>query len=47
MLKSQNPGANFVLDPQLDNDTHEVGRLGLSRVLLVNDARFPWVILVP
>lgn len=41
------PGAPFVLDPQLDNDTHEIGRMGLSRVLLVDDARFPWVILVP
>jgi diadenosine tetraphosphate (Ap4A) HIT family hydrolase len=40
-------GSGFVLDPQLDNDTHEVGRLGLCRVLLMNDARFPWIILVP
>ena len=37
----------FVLDPQLDNDTFEIGRLALSRVLLMNDARFPWLILVP
>ena len=40
-------GAGFVLESQLDNDTHEVGRLPLSRVLLMNDARFPWLILVP
>ena len=40
-------GSGFVLDPQLDNDTHEIGRMGLSRVLLMNDARFPWIILVP
>lgn len=40
-------GSGFVLDPQLDADTHEIGRLGLSRVLLMNDARFPWLILVP
>lgn len=43
----QMPDPSFVLDPQLDNDTHEVGRLGLCRVLLMNDARFPWLILVP
>ncbi|MDX1486195.1 MAG: HIT family protein [Alphaproteobacteria bacterium] len=24
-----------------------IGRLGLSRALLMNDSRFPWVILVP
>ena len=45
---SPQPSAQgFVLDPQLDNDTHEVGRLDLCRVLLMNDARFPWLILVP
>ena len=40
-------GSGFILDPQLDNDTYEIGRMGLSRVLLMNDARFPWIILVP
>jgi len=37
----------FLLDPQLDTDTHLVGRFALSRVLLMNDARYPWLILVP
>ena len=37
----------FTLDAQLDNDTCEIGRLGLCRALLMNDARFPWIILVP
>jgi diadenosine tetraphosphate (Ap4A) HIT family hydrolase len=37
----------FVLDPRLDADTIPIGRLGLSRVLLMNDARYPWLILVP
>jgi diadenosine tetraphosphate (Ap4A) HIT family hydrolase len=41
------PAAGFVVDPQIDNDTYEIGRLDLSRVLLMNDARFPWLILVP
>jgi diadenosine tetraphosphate (Ap4A) HIT family hydrolase len=39
--------APFVLDPRLSADTHVVGDLGLSRVLLMDDARFPWLILVP
>ncbi|MCU7372920.1 HIT domain-containing protein [Tahibacter amnicola] len=37
----------FVLDPRLANDSHVVGELALSRVLLMNDMRFPWLILVP
>lgn len=47
MPTSTNRPAEFVLDPQLDNDTYEIGRLALSRVLLMNDTRFPWLILVP
>ncbi|MGH8090315.1 MAG: HIT domain-containing protein, partial [Rudaea sp.] len=38
---------DFVLDPRLARDTHCVGDLELSRVLLMDDARFPWLILVP
>ena len=38
---------DFVLDPRLVGDTHRVGDLELSRVLLMDDARFPWLILVP
>jgi diadenosine tetraphosphate (Ap4A) HIT family hydrolase len=37
----------FALDPRLAADTLEVGDLGLSRVSLMNDASFPWLILVP
>jgi diadenosine tetraphosphate (Ap4A) HIT family hydrolase len=37
----------FELDPRLAADTHAVGDFELSRVLLMNDARFPWLILVP
>ena len=37
----------FQLDPQLDADTLPLGRLGLCRILLMNDARYPWLILVP
>lgn len=39
--------SQFALDPRLVADTAPVMILGLSRVLLMNDARFPWLILVP
>jgi diadenosine tetraphosphate (Ap4A) HIT family hydrolase len=35
------------LNPQLAQDTVPVGDLALSRVLLTNDANYPWLILVP
>ena len=38
---------SFALDPGLVADTALIGDLPLSRALLMNDARFPWVILVP
>ena len=37
----------YRLDPRLAADTHPVARWDLSDVLLMNDARFPWLILVP
>jgi diadenosine tetraphosphate (Ap4A) HIT family hydrolase len=37
----------FRLDPRLAADTLPVGSLKLSRVRLMNDARFPWLVLVP
>ncbi|MBX3692612.1 HIT domain-containing protein [Dokdonella sp.] len=37
----------FTLDPRLAGDTHVVADLALSRVLLMDDARWPWLILVP
>ena len=37
----------FVLHPRLEADTALVADWALSRVLLMNDARFPWLILVP
>lgn len=39
--------SDFTLDPRLAADTVEVGDLDLCRVLLMDDARFPWLILVP
>ncbi|PHS27454.1 MAG: HIT family protein [Methylophaga sp.] len=37
----------FKLDPRLDQDTIAIGNFSLCKVLLMNDARYPWVILVP
>src|ERR1700759_5442092 len=35
------------LHPQLVQDTVPLGDLALTRVLAMNDANYPWVILVP
>ncbi len=35
------------LHPQLQRDTSPVGDLALSRVVAINDADFPWLVLVP
>ncbi len=37
----------FILHTQLLQDTYYIGKLPLSRVLLMNNKLFPWVILVP
>jgi diadenosine tetraphosphate (Ap4A) HIT family hydrolase len=37
----------FALHPRLKGDSHAVAELPLSRVRLLDDARFPWMLLVP
>lgn len=37
----------FQLDSRLQADTIPIGDLALSSVLLLNNARFPWFVLVP
>ena len=37
----------FSLDSRLHQDTHVIGDFPLSRLLLSNDANYPWFILVP
>jgi diadenosine tetraphosphate (Ap4A) HIT family hydrolase len=37
----------FALHVRLEADTIPIGDLALSCVLLMNDARFPWFVLVP
>ncbi len=38
---------SFTLHPQLEKDTIPVGDLSVCRVLLMNNRRFPWLVLVP
>ncbi len=38
---------SFALDQRLAKDTLVVGDLPLCRVLLMNDSRWPWLVLVP
>src|SRR6202041_987642 len=35
------------LNPQLKKDTIDIGDLPLSRVLVIKDAHYPWLLLVP
>ena len=37
----------FSLHPQLAKDCHRLGRFELGLLLLMNDAQYPWCILVP
>lgn len=39
--------AKFKLDDRLCADTIVIGDSGLCRIMLMNDSRFPWLIMVP
>lgn len=39
--------SEFLLHPRLEADTAFVADWALSRVLAMNDARYPWLVLVP
>ncbi len=39
--------SRWSLHPQLEQDTIEVGDLPLCRVLIIKDANYPWLLLVP
>ena len=41
------PASDWSLHPQLLKDTIEIGDLPLSRVLVIKDANYPWLLLVP
>ena len=38
---------DWSLHPQLVRDTIELGDLALSRVMIIKDANYPWLLLVP
>jgi diadenosine tetraphosphate (Ap4A) HIT family hydrolase len=39
--------SRWALHPQLERDTLAVGDLALCRVLIIRDANYPWLLLVP
>lgn len=39
--------AGWILHPQLERDTIAIGDMPLCRALLINDAHYPWLLLVP
>jgi diadenosine tetraphosphate (Ap4A) HIT family hydrolase len=41
------PEPAWLLHPQLQDDTTPVGDLALSRLLAIDDAVYPWLVLVP
>ena len=45
-MKSTEDSA-FVMDPRADKVCELVADLSLSRVMLMKDARFPWLLLIP
>ena len=38
---------NFILDPQLERDSSYCANGPLSQIRLMNDRRFPWLLLIP
>jgi diadenosine tetraphosphate (Ap4A) HIT family hydrolase len=47
MVKLMSTSPVWSLHPQIANDTSPVGDLPLSRLLVMNDANYPWLLLVP
>jgi diadenosine tetraphosphate (Ap4A) HIT family hydrolase len=41
------PTPTWALHPQLERDTINIGDLPLCRVLVIQDANYPWLLLVP
>ncbi|CAN5355102.1 HIT family protein [soil metagenome] len=39
--------SSWSLNPNLERDTINIGDLPLSRVLVIKDANYPWLLLVP
>jgi diadenosine tetraphosphate (Ap4A) HIT family hydrolase len=47
LMNNSNPPPSWSLHAQLERDTVTIADLPLSRLLLANDANYPWVLLVP
>ena len=41
------PDSAWSLHPQLEQDTIDIGDLPLCKVLVIKDANYPWLLLVP
>lgn len=46
-LRVQMPSSTWSLHSTLEKDTINIGDLPLSRVLVIKDANYPWLLLVP
>jgi diadenosine tetraphosphate (Ap4A) HIT family hydrolase len=46
-MTNDTASAGWFLHPQLERDTVPIGDLPLCRALLINDANYPWMLLVP
>jgi len=46
-MKNRAGQGGEVLHPQLENDTIKLGSFTLCHLLLMNDANYPWFVLVP
>jgi len=46
-MSASPPGSSWSLHPQLETDSVFVGDLPLSRLLVMKDANYPWLLLVP
>jgi diadenosine tetraphosphate (Ap4A) HIT family hydrolase len=47
MTFTNNNTMTFQLHPRLQQDCIDVGKFSLCRLLMMNDSRYPWFILVP
>ncbi len=47
MTRHARPAPHFELDPRLAADSHPLAMLALSELRLMDDANYPWLVLVP
>ena len=44
---ASDPAAGWSLNPQLERDSSTLGNLPLCHIRLMNDANYPWLLLIP